>query len=43
MKGWCAKITEGKTRLELVNNNSNNDDGFIVEDSNANDQEIPFE
>lgn len=43
MKGWCAKISEGKTRLELINNVKNNDDGFIVEDNNANDQEIPFE
>jgi replicative DNA helicase len=43
MKGWCAKITEGKTKLELMSNNSNKDDGFIVEDANANDQEIPFE
>ena len=43
MKGWCAKISEGKTRLELVNNINNNDDGFVVEDANANDQEIPFE
>ena len=43
MKGWCAKITEGKTKLELMSNSSNKDDGFIVEDENANDQEIPFE
>lgn len=43
MKGWCAKITEGKTRLELINNFNNNNDGFIVEDNNADDQEIPFE
>lgn len=32
MKGWCAKITEGKTRLELVNNNGS-DDGFNIKDS----------
>jgi len=37
MKGWCAKITEGKTKLELANN-SNSDEGFIVDD----DDEIPF-
>ena len=43
MKGWCAKITEGKTKLELMNNSNNKDDGFVVEDENANDQEIPFE
>lgn len=41
MKGWCAKITEGKTRLELVNNNDS-DEGFIVDENNDN-QEIPFE
>ena len=41
MKGWCAKITEGKTRLELVNkNNLNDDEGFIVDENN--DQDIPF-
>lgn len=39
MKGWCAKIVEGKTRLELVNN-KNNDEGFIVDENN--DQDIPF-
>jgi replicative DNA helicase len=44
MKGWCAKITEGKTRLEIVNNSKNDDEGFIVdEQSNDNDEEIPFD
>lgn len=43
MKGWCAKISEGKTRLELVNNFKNDQDGFIVEDNNDDDQEIPFQ
>jgi replicative DNA helicase len=41
MKGWCAKITEGKTRLELVNNKNSDDEGFEV-DENNDDQEIPF-
>jgi replicative DNA helicase len=41
MKGWCAKITEGKTRLELLNNKGGTSDGFIVDKEN--DQEIPFE
>lgn len=41
MKGWCAKITEGKTRLEIVNNVKSNSEGFVVDD-NDNDQ-IPFE
>ena len=40
MKGWCAKITEGKTRLELLNNKSQNSEGFVVDENN--DQEIPF-
>lgn len=40
MKGWCGKITEGKTRFELVNNGNNSDEGFIVDENN--EQEIPF-
>jgi len=40
MKGWCAKITEGKTRLEIVNNNKDTDEGFIVDKNN--EPEIPF-
>lgn len=40
MKGWCAKIIEGRTRLEVVNNIKSSDEGFMVE--NDNDQ-IPFE
>jgi replicative DNA helicase len=40
MKGWCAKITEGKTKLELMHNIKNKTDGFIV---NENDnKEISF-
>lgn len=41
MKGWCAKITEGKTRLELLNNIQADNDGFIV-DENNDEKEIPF-
>jgi replicative DNA helicase len=42
MKGWCAKITEGKTRLEIVNNASgSNKDGFLLDDNN--NDSIPFE
>ena len=41
MKGWCAKITEGKTRLELVNNVQNSDQGFVIDDND--DDRIPFE
>jgi replicative DNA helicase len=40
MKGWCAKIVEGKTKLELSHNVKNTKDGFIVNENN--DQEIPF-
>lgn len=42
MKGWCAKITEGKTRLEIIKNSSQQTDGFVVDDNNENDEEIPF-
>jgi replicative DNA helicase len=39
MKGWCAKIVEGKTRLELLNGTNNTDEEFDVE----NDHEtLPF-
>jgi replicative DNA helicase len=41
MKGWCAKITEGHTKLELLNN-KNSDEGFIVDEDHDN-KEIPFE
>jgi replicative DNA helicase len=40
MKGWCAKITEGKTRLELLNNKTTDDEGFILDDND--DNQIPF-
>lgn len=40
MKGWCAKITEGKTRLELMNNSKDDDEGFVVDEHE--DEEIPF-
>jgi hypothetical protein len=49
MKGWCAKIIEGQTRLELLNNNSPRDKGFIVNDesnieyNNTDEAQIPFE
>jgi uncharacterized protein YrrD len=45
MKGWCAKIVEGKTRLELVNNVQTKKDGFIVSNNEYNEEEaeeIPF-
>jgi len=41
MKGWCAKITEGSTKLEISHNSSTKKDGFIV-DNNNEEQEIPF-
>jgi len=40
MKGWCAKITEGKTKLELAHNTKSTKDGFIVNENN--DKEISF-
>jgi replicative DNA helicase len=43
MKGWCAKITEGQTRLEIMNNSQSNSDGFIIDDTNNNEKtKIPF-
>ena len=43
MKGWCAKITEGKTRLEILNNSKNDDEGFVVNEQTDYDaKEIPF-
>lgn len=41
MKGWCAKITEGSTKLELMNKTNTKKDGFIVDDI-SHEAEIPF-
>jgi replicative DNA helicase len=42
MKGWCAKITEGRTKLEIANNISQNStDGFTIDDDTE-DKNIPF-
>lgn len=38
MKGWCAKITEGKTRLELMQSSDNQE---VFDESSG--EEIPFE
>jgi replicative DNA helicase len=43
MKGGCAKITEGQTKLELNSGNSKKQDGFIIDDNNENNEtEISF-
>lgn len=42
MKGWCAKITEGRTRLEILNNKTDSEEGFTLVDENNNEQEIAF-
>jgi replicative DNA helicase len=42
MKGWCAKITEGQTKLEINNSSSEKKDGFIVNGSNNEDEQISF-
>jgi replicative DNA helicase len=49
MKGWCAKIVEGKTRLELMNKLKSKDEGFVIEDDTGfteeeyeDDAQIPF-
>lgn len=43
MKGWCAKITEGKTHLEIKHNTRSNDEGFIVDENDDEEDQIPFE
>jgi hypothetical protein len=44
MKGWCAKITEGKTRIEISRGAKEQNDGFIVDSEyDNNEQTIPFE
>lgn len=40
MKGWCAKITEGRTKLEIMNNINKQSEGFVVDDND--DDQIPF-
>lgn len=44
MKGWCAKITEGKTKLELSNNTSQSRNSFQITntDNESHEEEIPF-
>jgi replicative DNA helicase len=44
MKGWCAKITEGQTRLELLHGSKKKKGGFIINDNNEDEEEqdIPF-
>jgi replicative DNA helicase len=42
MKGWCAKITEGKTRLEVINNIGGKTDGFVIGEDDANQEVFSF-
>lgn len=42
MKGWCAQITEGKTKLEISHSALKRKDGFIINDNNNETSEIPF-
>lgn len=42
MKGWCAKITEGKTKLETMNNIKNGESGFVINENNEQEENIPF-
>jgi replicative DNA helicase len=41
MKGWCAQIKEGRTRLEIMHNGNKKSEGFIVDDND--EDQIPFE
>jgi replicative DNA helicase len=45
MKGWCAQITEGQTKLELTNNSPKNRNTFQITTDitdEQNEEEIPF-
>ena len=41
MKGWCAKITEGRTRIEITNGGGINTSETFDIDENQN-EEIDF-
>lgn len=41
MKGWCAKITEGKTRIELLKHTKVDSEGFVVDEND--EEKIAFE
>ena len=38
MKGWCGKIEEGKTASQLRSEQTDSEEGFVIED----EEEIPF-
>lgn len=44
MKGWCAKITEGRTKLEIANNinQKNPKHGFTIDGNNSDENHIAF-
>jgi replicative DNA helicase len=43
MKGWCAKISEGQTKLEISNGGGAKSKGFVVNENDVEEQEeIPF-
>jgi replicative DNA helicase len=45
MKGWCAKITEGHTKLEMSNSSAKNKNTFQITNDvsdEPNEEEIPF-
>ena len=41
MKGWCAKISEGNTRLEAVRGTQQGGAGFTINENNE-EENIPF-
>ena len=42
LKGLCAKITEGQTKLEMSGGLNSKKDGFIIDENNDNEEEISF-
>lgn len=44
LKGWCAKIEEGKTKAELDAEKSDEEEGFVVDgDGDETEQDVPFD
>lgn len=42
MKGWCAKITEGHTRLEITSGINSKNNGFVINENDDENEKIEF-
>lgn len=43
LKGWCAKIEEGKTKSELDADKTDESEGFVVNENDGESEDIPFD